>query len=30
MGSDVEKWLEEEGEKVLRKIGIKEGQIVKF
>ena len=28
MGNDVEKWLKEEGEKVLKEIGVKEGQTV--
>ena len=28
MGSDIEKWLKEDGEKVLKEIGIKEGQVI--
>jgi len=28
MGTDIEKWLKEDGEKVLEKIGIKEGQFI--
>ena len=28
MGKDIEKWLKEDGEKVLKEIGVKEGQIV--
>jgi len=28
MESDIEKWLKEEGEKVLKEIGIKEGQVI--
>jgi len=28
MGSDIEKWLKEEGEKVMKEIGIKEGQVI--
>jgi ubiquinone/menaquinone biosynthesis C-methylase UbiE len=28
MGSDIERWLKEDGEKVLKEIGIKEGQVV--
>ncbi|GAG55973.1 unnamed protein product, partial [marine sediment metagenome] len=28
MARDIEKWLKEDGEKVLKEIGVKEGQIV--
>jgi ubiquinone/menaquinone biosynthesis C-methylase UbiE len=28
MGSDLEKWLREDGEKVLKEIGIKEGRVI--
>ena len=28
MGSDIEKWLKEDGEKVMKEIGIKEGQVI--